>query len=405
MAILNNLWMRGSKKKLGGTVLYNSMGQTIQRELASSVSNPRTESQMTQRVKWANLVAFYRANKSWMRFAFETKKKTQSEYNKLMSLNVTNSNIYLTKQQASAGACVVAPYIITQGSLPSIEVYEDGGNKLTNIYVSTAHSLEDITVGALAQDLLANNPAFRIGDQISFIRMTQLVNNTTGVPYVNVREYEMLLDPSSQDLFKNFFPEELFACVSDGASYRIQVQNNNNAGGFALILSRTTGGRTLVSTQEVVVMNNEQLIENYSSYEARVAAIESYGESTEAFLSSNDANYGQSQPIALTPISVKINGVEYVWGQYVGLARLNAGKTIEVEFNQPITGALQHFWVDTAAATLPDQAATIVGNKVVVASLNLGELPGDNAIRLFRIDIAGTTYRWGFSVAQSGGLE
>ena len=62
MAVLQNMWLRGAKKKLGGTVLYTQGGRTLQRELAPEVKNPKTPAQMGQRVKWANLVAFYRAN-------------------------------------------------------------------------------------------------------------------------------------------------------------------------------------------------------------------------------------------------------------------------------------------------------------------------------------------------------
>ena len=103
MAIVQTMWMTGTKKKLGGTVLYQAMGQTRQRELAAEISNPRTTQQMTQRVKWSNLVNLYRANRSWMKYAFETKKTNQSEYNKFMSLNVAASAIYLPKNVAAAG--------------------------------------------------------------------------------------------------------------------------------------------------------------------------------------------------------------------------------------------------------------------------------------------------------------
>ncbi len=60
-------------------MLYTQGGRTLQRELAPEVKNPKTPAQMGQRVKWANLVAFYRANASWMPKAFENKKATQSD--------------------------------------------------------------------------------------------------------------------------------------------------------------------------------------------------------------------------------------------------------------------------------------------------------------------------------------
>ena len=69
MAIVTSMWLKGTKQKLGGSVLYQAMGQTRQRELAANVANPRTNSQMQQRTRWANLVNFYRVNAGWMKFA------------------------------------------------------------------------------------------------------------------------------------------------------------------------------------------------------------------------------------------------------------------------------------------------------------------------------------------------
>ena len=104
MAIVKTGDMYGQVGRLGQNVYYTAYSETRSRKLAASVTNPRTQAQMLQRVRWANLVNFYRVNKEWMKYAFETKKKNQSEYNKFMSLNVASSPIYLTKQEAGGGA-------------------------------------------------------------------------------------------------------------------------------------------------------------------------------------------------------------------------------------------------------------------------------------------------------------
>lgn len=298
MALVNNMWLRGTKKRIGGTVYYQAMGQTRHRELAAEVSNPRTISQMNQRVKWANLVAFYRANQSWMKYAFETKKTNQSEYNKFMSLNVTASPIYLTKQQASVGSCVCYPYIVTQGSLPSIEVQSYENEYQTNLYLSSALKMDEgVSVAVLAQDLIDMNPGLRAGDQISLIRVTQQVNADTGFPYIIVRKYEMLLNLQEQQPWNNFLPSDIIGASTEGNRDLVAVFGNDRSGGFAMILSRTIGGKTYVSSQRIVAVNNDSLIEAYSSQAQLAEAIASYGESEDAFLSTISANINQGASV------------------------------------------------------------------------------------------------------------
>ena len=307
MAIVENFWLKDQRKRLAGAVIYQAMGQTRSRRLAETISNPRTESQMTQRVKWSNLVNLYRANRSWMKYAYETKKQTQSEYNKFMSLNVTSSPIYLPKQVAGAGGCVVAPYQITQGSLPSIEVVRTQDWWQTNIVLPDDTQWQPSwTIAQFTQMVLPLNPGIREGDQLSFVRMTQQVNADNGVPFVIVREYEMIFDSTSQELVSKYLPLAYFSSSEQPSDCRLVIVDSGQAGGFVLILSRTIGGKTFVSSQKIVVANNDTLINFYSSAAALQAAIDSYGESQDAFLSSTTAAAG---PVAPSPVSiVSING-------------------------------------------------------------------------------------------------
>lgn len=312
MAIVKNFWLKGSKKRLGGAVLYQAMGQTRARELASEVSNPRTEAQMSQRIKWSNLVNFYRANASWMKYAFESKKANQSEYNKFMSLNVSNSRIALTKQAAAAGAAVADAYILTQGSLPSIE-----WSRSANVYVSNIYTdgLSEITketrVSEIAAALINNNPAIQQGDQLSFIRVSQMVNGSTGYPYIIVRKYEVILDPTNSALLNDYIPTEFLSSENIGDEYTLNVLAEGRKGGFCMILSRTLGGRTYVSSQSLVVVNNADIISAWSGQTAIDAAIASYGESADAFLSTRTANTANRSPVGNSILLMAADGTNY----------------------------------------------------------------------------------------------
>ena len=321
MAIVTSMWLKGAKKRLGGSVLYQAMGQTRQRELASEVTNPRTQSQMGQRVKWANLVNLYRANRSWMKYAFETKKTNQSEYNKFMSLNVASSRIYLTKDIANAGGCIVDEYLMTQGSLPSIEfVPTDNGYFASNIVLSSSSLLQNTTIADFSQDVVANNPAIREGDQLSFIRMTQMTNASTGVPYVVVREYEVIIDSTNSASLWDYLPKEYIVSWGGDPTYLAIGTAAGKVGGFCMILSRTISGKTYVSSQRVILVGMDAFIQAWSNSAALQSAIDSYGVSDDAFLSSTYAAQDTQAGTLLALLSVNFNGraPEYTsWSRFV----------------------------------------------------------------------------------------
>lgn len=341
MAIVKNFWLQNQKKKLAGAVIYQAMGQTRSRELAASVANPRTVAQMEQRVKWANLVNFYRANAGWMKYAYETKKSNQSEYNKFMSLNVPSARIYLPKSIASQGGCVVDAYQMTQGSLPSIEVTYASNKWNSNVYLPTDFTLSQLsTVGEVSAALIQMNPALREGDQISFIRLTQQVNANTGVPFVVVRKYEVVLDSNDFRPFYDFMPIDYIVQVTAGGTSQLAVNDSGNAGGFLLILSRTISGKTYVSSQDIIVANNSELIAQYSSAAAQQTAIDSYGESADAFLTSTTA--GENEQAAVTPsiVGVTVDGVARNIGAQFYPAGDLGGAPVRIQLSQLPQGSL-----------------------------------------------------------------
>lgn len=408
MAIVKNFWLKGAKKRLAGAVIYQSGGQTVQRMLAETVSNPRTQAQMSQRVKWANVVNFYKPNKSWMKYAYETKDKNQSEYNKLMSLNVSNSRVFLTKQAAASGACVVAPYIVTQGSLPSITYTEGETAFTTNLYLGQNPSIaEEGTVGAVAKLLLDNNPGLKQGDQISFIRMTQLVNEATGYPYIVVRKYEVLLDPTSTDLFYNFMPFGIIVASGNHNQWQFNVQKTGNAGGFALILSRTESGKTRVSTQSVAMVDNAAIYSSYTSKEALDAAIQSYGSSDDAFLTTDEAHYGENEFVSLVPLSISYDNVTMPAGSYIGNIGNLDGKQLKINFNRDFDETVQSVYIDTYAASSGTATMTttqISGTSVIVPKVSRGGVKADEIVRAIRVETSDQTYQISFA-AYAGGLE
>lgn len=413
MAKVQNFNLKDQVGKLGGAVYYVVAGETRSRKLAASVANPRTSAQMLQRVKWANLVNFYRANASWMKYAYETKKATQSEYNKFMSLNVSSSRIYLPKSVAAGGGCIVDSYIMTQGSLPSVEVTAASAAWYTNIYLQDASGLgTNSTVAEVSQQILAANPALREGDQLSFIRFTQQTNASTGVPYVVVRKYEVILSTTDYRRFFDFWPEDYIAFATPSDYTCIGVSDSGLAGGFIFIVSRTTGGKTRVSTQSIIVANNSALIDAYSSQNALQTAIDSYGESSEPFLTSTVAEIDENAPVRPSVLSAAVEDISGVPGQQFIVAAASAGDDVKLHFNQSVEGDVDSgeliAWQGGEQVTI-NLTGTAGGTTTKVASLPSGASLENAYIQEITFNIhGGDSYRAVFFVpneATISGLE
>lgn len=412
MAIVDNFWLKGQKKKLGGSVIYQAMGQTRQRALATSVRNPRTQAQMNQRVKWSNLVNLYRANQSWMKYAFETKKDTQSDYNKFMSLNVSNSNIFLTKDIAAAGGCVVQAYLITQGSLPSIETTYDSNvdGWLTNIYLGPDVQFSIPSVAEFSRMLLDNNPAIQEGDQLSFIKMTQLTNADSGVPYVVVRKYEVIISLSNNASLWDYLPQGYIDSDENETMSRLEVVDSGNAGGFVLILSRTMGGKTYVSSQRIVVANNNALISAYSSLNALNAAIASYGESDEPFLTATTANTADNVYVPASIIGVTLDGESIPPGSFFHLTKEAAQKSLVLTLSSYVQGTSSEVYLSYLSGNNSSRIAlnneAVSGTTLTYTMPAAGNLPNDAAVfSIVLIIDGGSPIETGFTIPNAYTIE
>lgn len=410
MAIVNNFYLRNQKKKLAGAVYYQAMGQTRSRELRTEISNPRTQAQMEQRTKWANLVNFYRVNAPWMKYAYETKKRNQSEYNKFMSLNVPNARIYIPKSFASQGACIVDAYQMTQGSLPSIEVQKYTNGWGSNLYLGASFDLPvTATVAEVTQELLINNPALREGDQLSFIRLTQQTNSNSGVPFVVVRKYEVILNSNDLRPFYDFMPRNYIVKNNEGSPSSLGVRDSGNAGGFLLILSRTISGKTYVSSQSIIVANNSTLIDQYSSAQAQQAAIDSYGESDDAFLTSTTADEDDQAAVTPSIVGVSIDGVERNIGGAVYPVGDWGGAAVRIRLSQTPTGSLGRCYMNFVKAGQAgdvDLLDKTLNGTLVTASLpdNWTQLEGAALADVY-VEVGGQMMRAAFSVPNEATIE
>lgn len=275
----------GKAKGSAGNLTYTTLGdETIAKAKVSFPTNPKTPSQMERRVQLSNLVNMFQALRPYQKLAFQTATGRVSDYNRFVGNNLGIVRVYLTKKEAIGGAVVAAPYMITDGELPSIANEIANGVLKSDIDLSSLNLDEETTVADFTIAVLNDNPnRFQEGDQISLINVEQRVNSVTGIPFVVVSVFEVTLNSEASDeLLLDLGGADLINVVDNklGSSAAIN-------GGAAIIHSRKAGdGSTMVSQQYLTVANS--ILSQYQSDSQKLAAILSYGGNTSvAFLTPN----------------------------------------------------------------------------------------------------------------------
>lgn len=335
MAKLPTLWLQGASQRMAGAVVYQQAGRTLGRSLAQEIKNPRTASQMTQRIKLANLVKLYQVNRGWAKLSFENKPRTWSDYNAFVSANLGGAVVYLTKPQVAAGAAVVAPVKVTAGTLGPVILSAGTNQIVSDLYSENDESLSILSVGDFSDDLIKANPALKEGDQLSVVLYFQQTD-PQGFPYVVCRPYELILSRTSEAKVYDFLPEEV-VMVSAGDNFALAINTTGFVGGAAVVISRTTAAETRVSTSYICLTPGNTVYPQFTSSAAAAAARESYGQSDEIFLESRSANDVEGNPQLVTSLlSMGINGAEYARGASVTFP-IAAQATLSFRFSQPVT--------------------------------------------------------------------
>lgn len=274
MAIMKSLAIgkaKGSAMNLTYTVLG---GETIVKGKVAFPKNPKTLGQMSRRVRWANIVALWQAFNDRDKPSFEDKEPRVSDFNAFIGANIGGAPVYLSKQEADQGGCVVAAYQLTKGSLPSLDIAAGtGGVPVSGISLGNLVIDGDTTLKEFSDAVVDNNNGqFLNGDQITFFNFIQEQNPVTVIPYVRITSSKVTLNQRDLDtLLADVVPADGFSTVDGklGASGMVN-------GGCAWIHSRIApDSSVLVSSQAIYVSN--ALLAQYQTAAARTTAIQSYG--------------------------------------------------------------------------------------------------------------------------------
>lgn len=259
--------------KLGQIVLSNVKGQQIARAWQPKVANPRTSVQQIQRAKFANAVKFYkRATQNLFKFAFEDKRKTESDYNAFMRHNVELSEIFNRRSYDNMNYPALSAWVISVGSLGELTSSAYDSRTLSdaaglsspigdpeaefkfpeNITESTA------TVGHIS-DYFKHDFGALDGDFVTFIgintNLKEISDEPSSGPWWSITQ--ITIDSTNTDKFLETVNKQavnnLGLEIIDRLGAIVWKSPKGNAVLFGVVLSRVTANGVLVSTSNLGV--------------------------------------------------------------------------------------------------------------------------------------------------------
>lgn len=292
-----SLFFGNASGKLGQVVLSTMKGQQIARAWQPKVANPKTSQQQLQRAKFANSVKFFkRAQQNLFKFAFEDRRKNESDYNAFMRHNVVSSAVLDRSVYDNFNYPAFAnDWLLSYGSLGEINADNDVSSKeyvqLLSLSLGTGE-IANLTTASASQAFVRDYNAVN-GDFVTLVGVKSDVRSlsmdTEYAPewhivqfVVDTTDTEKLVEKlKKQDKrAENFFAKDgtdpgniIFSYENDGCAW------------LGIILSRVTANGVKVSTSN--------LMPNYVAYEIyqkslelpyRQSALNSWGRSSEPIL-------------------------------------------------------------------------------------------------------------------------
>lgn len=368
--------------KLGESVFYRANGQQRNRTYLKEIKNPKTRAQMTNRVKWANVINTWRLLKPFIAMGMQNRPTRQSDYNAFVSMNVRASSAYLLKDEAKQNGTLLAPYFVTSGTLGNRSMASAAE---TSIEVGE-FTLETGSIGELSTAIISRNVGFAIGDQVTVIVVGQTLGEG-GVPLVIPAAFKFVLSPESAsdiaiDVIEVTGP--VAPTISDGKLAWEFAGSDFSDYGAAVIQSRIDAeGQLLLSTSRILVeFQTPGTGQSYNPFGVSLdEALNSYGYNPAAYLSPASAGAGSSGTVPRVT-AVTVGGSALTEGGTIQKSA-NQSQTIQITGTNFVAGAVtvrynnQSVALTVASDTLITGQITVQeGSKAIVVTWPDGSISG-----------------------------
>ena len=242
----------------------------------SSKGSGASYKQRLHRIRIANVSSVFRSIAAIEARAWQFKGESQSDANMFFAKNLANSPVFLTAEQAKNGAAVIAPYVVSEGTLPSLVQSFDADTFHTGIKVPAGWIVGQNTIGALSMAIIANNEGVQNGDKFTFAKIeqtTSVINGKT-FPMLNVTYFELTLDANSVISVASL-PN--YALMNFAVSEGNEIICNNGGNAAFAIHSRLLSSKLYTSTQMVSMNPVQEIYEDFTSEAQKARAMDSYG--------------------------------------------------------------------------------------------------------------------------------
>lgn len=289
MAIVNAVIVGRSRGSVGNVTLRVAGGETIMSQKVTKGGRIGSYNQVLRRVRWANLVAAYRAlnaqgNGNAMSQSFPSRAPRVSNFNMFMRANLASPSVAavsLAKSDVGAGFVAPAPFIVSRGTLPAPSYHPalaaDGTLEITQMTATT--------IGRLSQRLIS---LFGVseGDTLTFVDMNWPEGGVTAGHGVKFITSQIVIDTSSNESLSGLDWVEITPGTGGGpASVKLAIGNNVGGNAYVTIVGRPSAEGYLVSSAQFAEADLANSgYDTYSSDNQRAVAIASYGFKLDPYL-------------------------------------------------------------------------------------------------------------------------
>lgn len=350
MGLLKNLINAKVSGNVGSMNFRRRGNQVVVAERSyanSSKGGGATYKQRMHRVRMANVSAVFKKIAAIEARAWQNKGMNMSDANMFFKANLAGSPIFLTAAEAKNGAAVIAPYVVSEGNLPSlVQSFKTDGFH-TGVMLPESWIVGQNTIGALSSAIIENNADFKNGDKLTFAKIAQVTTSVNGlsIPNIEVTYFELTLDVESVAAVATLANYESF---SFAVSEDKELTCHSMADAGFVIHSRLVSAKLYTSSQMCSMKAGNVVYTNYSSEKQKTAAMDSYG---------------YKPDVLLTPDAVE--GVEDVTASVEAVtynnSELSSGATIQAGSVLLITGTdlnRKNLYVTNAGVVLVPQVST-----------------------------------------------
>lgn len=226
----NNLFLGSGTGSVGDVTLMRRNNKQVARVRIRTISNPRSESQSTQRSLFAPVSKFYSPLASVLEKSWEGKNRADS-FSAFLKANLNLAKANNWSLPKGTGFFPL-PYQLSEGTIMPLSQYFDGAEQA--IAISMAENVPTVTsLGEISRTLI--NAGYKDGDQLTFIFV--VAQNISGATIYAPVSYRCYLDSASDVSFSTLFPA-------------ISVSVDDNRWLFSLASQEIYAGAVIVSRYE-----------------------------------------------------------------------------------------------------------------------------------------------------------